>query len=257
MHEGAAPAERSAGRGSVQSIGKAFVLLETMAENATPIGISQLSALSGIPLPTVHRLVRTLTELGYLRQDRSRRYVLSLRLIPLGDSSKRTLTLFARPRLADLVDELGESANLATLDGDQIVYLAQVPSRYAVRMFTEIGRRIDAHSTAVGKAIMAGLPTGTVLQLLKRTGMPSRTDATITDPDRFVAQLATVARQGYALDDGEQETGVRCVAVAVNNTPMRLAISISGPETRMTDDVVQRAVPLLTEAARQLSADLG
>jgi IclR family acetate operon transcriptional repressor len=227
-----------------------------MAENATPIGVSQLSALSGIPLPTVHRLVSTLTELGYLRQERSRRYVLSPRLIRLGDSSERTLTLFARPRLTGLVDELGETANLAMLDGDQIVYLTQVPSRYSVRMFTEIGRRMDPHCTAAGKAIMAGLPPGSALGILKRTGMPSHTETTITDPDRFITQLAEVTRRGYALDEGEQENGVRCIAVAVHDTPVRLAISLSGPANRMTDELLHRAVPLLTEAARGLSADL-
>lgn len=227
-----------------------------MADNATPIGISQLSTLSGIPLPTVHRLVRTLMELGYLRQDRSRRYVLSPRLIGLGDSSQRTLTVFARPHLTHLVDELDETANLTMLDGDQIVYLTQVPSRHSVRMFTEIGRRMDAHCTAAGKAIMAGLPKGRILPILKRTGMASHTENTITDPDRFIAQLAVVARQGYAIDDGEQELGVRCVAVRVPDTPVRLAISISGPVTRMTDELLHQAVPLLTDAARELSADL-
>lgn len=227
-----------------------------MADNATPIGISQLSTLSGIPLPTVHRLVRTLMELGYLRQDRSRRYVLGPRLIRLGDSSQRTLTVFARPRLTHLVDELDETANLTMLDGDQIVYLSQVPSRHSVRMFTEIGRRMDAHCTAAGKAIMAGLPKGRILPILKRTGMASHTENTITDPDRFIAQLAVVARQGYAIDDGEQELGVRCVAVRVDDTPVRLAISISGPVTRMTDELLHQAVPLLTDAARELSADL-
>jgi IclR family acetate operon transcriptional repressor len=227
-----------------------------MADNATPIGISQLSAMSGIPLPTVHRLVRTLTDLGYLRQDRSRRYVLSPRLIRLGDSSERTLTLFARPHLTHLVDELGETANLAMLDGDQIVYLTQVPSRYSVRMFTEIGKRVDAHCTAAGKAIMAGLPAGSALRLVKRTGMPSHTANTITDPDRFAAELAVVARQGYAVDEGEQEIGVRCVAVATRDTPVRLAISVSGPTTRMTDELLQRAVALLTDATRELSAEL-
>ena len=117
---GADATPRAAGRsGSVQSIGRAFGLLETMADHGGIMGLSQLAAESGLPLPTIHRLVRTLVELGYLRQEPSRQYVLGPKLIRLGESSSQMLSLWARPHLATLVDELGESANLAMLDGDR------------------------------------------------------------------------------------------------------------------------------------------
>ncbi|MEU6040802.1 IclR family transcriptional regulator [Actinomadura sp. NPDC047616] len=243
-------------RGGVQSIERAFGLLETLAAHGGMMGLSQLAAASGLPLPTIHRLVRTLVDLGYLRQEPSRQYVLGPKLIPLGESSSRLLSVWARPHLVRLVDELGESANLAMLDGDQIVYVAQVPSRHSMRMFTEVGRRVLPHCTAVGKAIMAGMPGAEVRQILGRTGMPRQTDNTVTDPEVFAAQLEQVAEQGYAVDDGEQEVGVRCVAVAVPDAPSRLALSVSGPAARMTEQVVGKAVPLLQEAARALSHDL-
>ena len=141
--------------GAVQSIGRAFALLELMADAGGTLGLSQLANQSGLPLPTIHRLLRTLVDLGYLRQEPSRQYVLGPRLIRLGDASSRMLSVWARPHLARLVDELGESANLAMLDGDEIVYVAQAPSRHSMRMFTEVGRRVQPHCTAVGKAIMA------------------------------------------------------------------------------------------------------
>src|SRR6201990_359551 len=181
--------EPKARTGSVQSIGRAFSLLELRADAGGSLGLSQLANQSGLPLPTIHRLLRTLVDLGYIRQESSRQYVLGPRLIRLGESSSRMLSVFARPHLARLVDELGESANMAMLDGDQIVYLAQVPSRHSMRMFTEVGRRVLPHCTAVGKAILAGYPETAVRELLSRTGMPKHTDNTITTADAFTTQL--------------------------------------------------------------------
>ena len=242
--------------GGVQSIERAFGLLETMADHGGSMGLSQLAAESGLPLPTIHRLVRTLVHLGYLRQEPSRQYILGPRLIRLGESSSHTLNVWARPHLARLVDELGESANLAMLDGDEIVYVAQVPSRHSMRMFTEVGRRVLPHCTAVGKVLLADMPTDKVRDLLGRTGMPQHTPNTITDPEEMAVALKQIAERGYATDEGEQEIGVCCVAAALPNVPSRLAISVSGPAARMTNELVRRAVPLLKEACAGLSADL-
>jgi IclR family transcriptional regulator, acetate operon repressor len=242
--------------GTVQSIERAFGLLETMADHGGTMGLSQLAAESGLPLPTIHRLLRTLVDLGYLRQDAGRQYVLAPRLIRLGESSGAMLSVWAKPHLDRLVVELGESANLAMLDGDEIVYVAQAQSRRSMRMFTEVGRRVLPHCTAVGKAILAGMPEEQVHDLLRRTGMPQHTEHTITDPDAFAKALRWVDEHGYAIDDEEQEHGVRCVAVAVPDAPTRLGLSVSGPATRMTPAVVERAVPVLRDAAVNLSRDL-
>jgi IclR family acetate operon transcriptional repressor len=250
---GAGPKARSS---SVQSIERAFGLLETMADHGGMMGLSQLATASGLPLPTIHRLLRTLVELGYLRQEPNRQYALGPRLIRLGESSSHMMSVWALPHLARLVDEIGESANLAMLDGDRIVYVAQAPSRHSMRMFTEVGRRVLPHCTAVGKAIMADMAPEDVREVLARTGMPQHTPSTITDPDEFAHALEDTARQGYAIDEGEQEVGVRCVAVAVPDAPARLAISLSGPATRMTEELVDRAVPLLRDAGTKLSQEL-
>ena len=140
--------DKGSGRsGTVQSIERAFGLLETMADHGGTMGLSQLAAESGLPLPTIHRLLRTLVDLGYLRQDASRQYVLAPRLIRLGESSEAMLSVWAKPHLDRLVAELGESANLAMLDGDEIVYVAQAQSRRSMRMFTEPGRRVQPRDT--------------------------------------------------------------------------------------------------------------
>ena len=248
--------ERRARPGGVQSIERAFALLEVMADLGGVAGLSRLAEASGLPLPTIHRLVRTLVDTGYLRQEPSRQYALGPRLIRLGESSARLLSVWARPHLVRLVTELGESANLAMLDGDQVVYVAQAPSAHSMRMFTEVGRRVLPHCTAVGKAMLAEMPADQVSELLDRTGMPGYTPQTITERDTFFEALTKISEQGFAIDESEQEMGVRCVALTVPGGPARLAISLSGPAVRMTEDLVARAVPLIREAGAALARDL-
>ncbi|GAA3724798.1 IclR family transcriptional regulator [Streptomyces tremellae] len=246
----------TAASGGVQSLERAFDLLERMADAGGEVGLSELSASSGLPLPTIHRLMRTLVACGYVRQQANRRYALGPRLIRLGESASRLLGTWARPYLARLVDETGETANMALLDGDEVVYVAQVPSRHSMRMFTEVGRRVLPHSTGVGKALLAHLPGEEVRELLARTGMPAATERTITTPDRFLAALDEVRAAGYAVDDNEQEVGVRCLAVPIPGSPTAAAISISGPAGRVTESATDRIVPVLKEVAAALSAVL-
>ncbi|MFF4016479.1 IclR family transcriptional regulator [Streptomyces sp. NPDC001843] len=242
--------------GGVQSLERAFDLLERMADAGGEVGLSELSASSGLPLPTIHRLMRTLVAGGYVRQQANRRYALGPRLIRLGESASRLLGTWARPHLARLVEETGETANVALLDGDEIVYVAQVPSKHSMRMFTEVGRRVLPHSTGVGKALLADVPDDEVRALLARTGMPAATEKTITTPEGFLAALADVRRQGYAVDDNEQEMGVRCLAVAVPGSPTATAVSISGPAGRVTEAATERIVPVLRQVAAELSRSL-
>ncbi len=250
------PAPRS---GGVQSLTRGFALLEALADAGGRATLSQLAASAGMPMATIHRLVRTLVDLGYVRQEPSRQYTLGPRLMRLGETSSRLLETWARPYLGDLVAATGESANLALLEGDEVVYVAQAQSTRAMRMFTEVGRHVTPHCTAVGKAMLAELAQEApdeVVALVQRTGLPPSTPATITDLDAFLAELDVVGDRGYALDEEEQEVGVRCVAVTVPGAPTRMGMSVSGPVTRMTDDVVAAVVPRLEQAARSLAAEL-
>ena len=244
------------GSDGVQSLDRAFRLLELMAEAGGEVALSRLAEASGMPVSSIHRLVRTLVARGYVRQMPSRRYALGPRLIHLGEIASRALGALARPHLTRLVDALGETTNLAVLDGDGVVYAAQVPSRHSMRMFTEVGRRVPVHCTGVGKVLLAGLTDEDAHGLLARAGMTAQTPRTVTDPSVLVAQLADIRLAGYAVDDGEQEEGVRCVAVPVPGRLPFAAISVSGPEGRLTTDTVPRAVPLLRAAAAALAKDL-
>lgn len=249
--------ERAKGsQGGVQSVERTFELLELMADAGGEVALSDLAESSALPLPTIHRIMRTLVRAGYARQLPSRRYALGPSLIRLGETAGRTLGSWARPYLAELTEATGETSNMAVLDGAQIVYVAQVPSQHSMRMFTEVGRRVDAHATAVGKAVMATMPHDEALQVLDRTGMAPQTERTITDIETMRSELARIREVGYALDDGEQEVGVRCYAVAVPNAPGASAISISGPEARMKRIDTGEVLPLMRRLAGELGADL-
>lgn len=242
---------------SVSSVSKALEILDIVGLGSGETGLSDIAEAAGLPRPTAHRLVRTLVNSGYLRQQPNRRYTLAPRLIPLGHAASAVFGTWSVRVLADLVDDLGETANLAVLDGDQITYVGQSPSPHAMRMYTEVGRRVSAHCRGVGKALLAQLPDATVRTLLRRTGMPAVTPTTITDPETMLAELAEIRRRGYAVDRGEQELGVNCVAVPVPvpaNTTL-MAVSVSGPETRMTPELMNRAVERLVEASEVLSSE--
>jgi IclR family acetate operon transcriptional repressor len=252
-----APRTEESAPGGVQSIARAFSLLELITAAGGELSISELGDRSGLPLPTIHRIIRTLISSGYIIQQPSRRYALGPRLIGLGETASRMLGAWARPRLTELVEAVGETANMAILDGDKAVYIAQVPSRHSMRMFTEVGRRVDLHCTGVGKALLAQLPPATALEIVKQTGMPARTERSITDPGELMEALARVRESGYVIDDGEQEIGVRCVAVPVTGAPSLTTISVSGPETRLSPEVVERVVPHLLGAAAGLGRQFG
>ncbi|OXM51685.1 IclR family transcriptional regulator [Amycolatopsis alba] len=249
-------AEKNGRDGGVQSLQRAFELLEHLADTGGEASLSELATLSGLPMPTIHRLIRTLVDLGYVRQNTNRRYALGARLIRLGENASMQFGSWARPLLAELVDEVGETANLAVLERDEVVYVAQVPSKHSMRMFTEVGRRLLPHGTGVGKAMLAHLPSDDVTALLVRTGMPAYTEHTFTDQDALLRELARIAQQGYALDEAEQELGVRCVAVAVPGAPVPAAVSVSGPSGRLTMEAVERIAPVVQRIATSLGSTL-
>ena len=241
----------------VQSLDRAFLLLEAVADAGGSARLTELAASTGFPLPTIHRIVRSLVAGGYLRQEPSRRYALGPRRIRVGDHAARMLGAWAVPFLAQLVDEIGETSNMAMLEGDEAVYVAQVPSAHSMRMFTEVGRRVSVHSTGVGKALLSRLDDDRVVELLRRAGMPARTPRTITTPEAMLEELARIRERGYAMDDGEQESGVRCVALLVPDAPTSVALSVSGPSSRVTIERMGVVLPVMRRVAEDLSAELG
>jgi IclR family transcriptional regulator, acetate operon repressor len=244
------------GTDGVQSVERAFDLLEALTDPGEARGVSELRRATGLPVATIHRLLATMVARGYVRQDTaSHKYTLGSHLIRLGEAATRHFTRFAHPYLAELMEASGETANLAVFEDGQVAYVAQVPSRHhRVRMFTEVGRRVLPHTSGVGKVVLAFRPRAEVETLLARTGLPRRTPRTITELERFLAELDTVARQGYAIDSGEEEVGVRCLAVPVFGIGDSVAaMSVSAPEGRLEAKDIERILPEMLRISAALS----
>ncbi|MEV4893997.1 IclR family transcriptional regulator [Nonomuraea sp. NPDC055795] len=239
---------------SVQSVDRALDVLEALAEHGGEAGLSEIAARTGLPYGTIHRLLQTLLSRGYVRQESDRRYALGGGLVRLGGVAERMVGVWAQPYLTRMVELSGETANLAVLEGDFIVYVAQVPSPRRLRMFAEVGRRVLPHSTAVGKVLLADRATDEALSLFERTGMPRKTANTITDPQAMLAELDRVRVRGYAMDLGEEELGVHCLAVPVQDgNRVVAAMSVSGPAERI--DALDRDE--LATGMRKIAAAFG
>ena len=237
--------------GGVQSLHRALDVLEGLAAAGGTASLSDVATACGLPLPTVHRLASTLADRGYLRRLPDRRYCLGSRLVPLGAEAHALLGERAMPVLRVLAGLTGESANLAVLTQGRAEYVSQAQGRHAMRIFTEVGNRVELYCTGVGKALLAVLPPERASQLIAAADLVARTPATITDPAALHAELDLIRVRGYALDEGEMEAGVRCVAVGIGGA-VPMAVSVSGPAARMTDALVEVALGGLRTAAAQL-----
>lgn len=245
----------------VRSVARALTLLETLAA-AEELGIVELSARTGLGLATCHRLLKTLIRTGYASQSpESGRYLLGYKVFQLA-SRPRELTdhlllVHGRPILRNLMHTSGETANLAVPEDLYARFVAQVPSRAAVRMVTVIGNRVPMYGTALGKVILAHSDPDFFKQVVS-AGMPALTSQTIVDAERLALILGQIRHEGVAVDQEEFEDGLTCVAAPVfdHRGSIVAAISISGPSGRMS-----RALPQLRElvAAKgeNLSGKLG
>ena len=243
------------GSGGVQSVGRAFEILEVIAAQGGELSLSEIAASVGLPAPSAHRLLRTLVSLGYLRQETSRRYALAPRLIRLGEAAAKQFGAWGYPVLIGLMEAIGESANMAILDGSNAIYVAQVAGRHSMRMFTEVGRRVPLHATGVGKALLTQLPDDEIIRLARhwRACPPSRRTPSPTPP----SCCRTCAPAGSAATPST--TASRRSACPASPSPCRArptptAISISAPTPRMTPDVVREAAAALRDAAATMAA---
>lgn len=235
-----------------QSVERAFRLLEAIAAADGRTNLREVSSASGLPAPTAHRLIRTLSAQGYVRHTSQRGYSVGPPLIRMGQVARQAIGGWAQAELSRLASILGESVSLAILDGDMVLYAARAEPDHALHMLIEVGQRLHAHCTGAGKAILAQLPPREARRIAARTGMPQLTEKTLRGPDALIAALDVVRMRGFASEDGERELGVKCLAVPVPRAPVPAAISLSGPDTRVDDAFTAHAVPLLRAAALRI-----
>lgn len=243
----------------VQSLERALDILEVLGHSEGELGVSEIGLSVGLANGTVHRLLSTLTQRGYARQVLdNRKYTLGPRAITLASSARGRLGPLARPFLRELMEVSQESANLAALDRNSVVYIEQAPAPRMVRMFTEPGNRVSPHASGTGKVLLAYQPPEAVPAILGRGELTRFTSSTITDMGQLREELDRIREQGYAMDSEEIEEGVRCVAAPVYGAEGKVvaAISISGPAGRLDGARLEKIIPHIKRIADEFSKSL-
>jgi DNA-binding IclR family transcriptional regulator len=255
--------EKKRKNNGVRSVERVLNILEVLAEDrGCPKGITEISQKTGLGKSTVHRLINTVQAKGYVDQDKiTDKYKLGLKLVELGNLIVVNMEIrtVARPYLEELMKEAQQTIHMAILHDNYIVYIDKVENTGSIRMASYIGLRGYIHCTALGKAITAFLPEEEVMAILEVTGMPRKTNNTITSPIEFKDHLAEVRRRGYAVDDIENEDKIRCIATPIFNHEGKpiAAVSISGTVLHVTVDRVADLAKVLLEKTQKISASLG
>jgi DNA-binding IclR family transcriptional regulator len=246
----------------VQSIERAFAIVEEVARHREGVRLGELSRRVGLHTSTTFHLVKTMLLLGYLRQmPDDKTYRLGTPLFRLAASclDEVEMTAIARPILEDLSVATGESSHFAIRSGDDIVVLARTAGSGAFQFMDRVGAVRPAHCTALGKILLAALDESQLEGFLARRPPVPFTPRTITDPERLAAEIAAVRRSGIACDDGEFNAEARCVAVPVHDFTgeVRGAIGISGAVWRLSLQALEEKSRLVRSAAARMSAEFG
>ena len=249
-------------RSGVQSLGRAFSILEEVARHREGIGLAELSKLVGLHNSTTFHLAKTMVSLGYMRQERdSKRYRVGRPLFALAASALDEIEMvnLATPVLEDLSRETGESGHFAVRMGDSVVVIARTSGPGAFQLTDRVGVVRPAHCTALGKIILASLRPDQLKRFLERVELKPSTPKSITEASVLLREIAEIRRSAVAIDDGEFNAEVRCIAVPVYNFTGDVigALGISGPIWRMSDQVLKSRAKLVQAAAQRLSAEFG
>lgn len=238
---------------------KAIGLFEQLAASPTPMGISELAALTKLQRSNVHRILKTFVALGYVRQRPDQLYEATLRVWEMGTRIIERIDVrsVARAELVALVKESGESVHLSRLEALEVLYLDKIDSDNPVRAYTQIGGRAPAYCTATGKVLLAH-DAETAAAVAAR-GLVKHTPRTITHATALRRELAGIREQGFSINSGEWREHVAGLAAPVfdHRGELVAAIGISGPIERLKPKVLRSFAPAVMAAAARTSRALG
>lgn len=247
----------------VQSLDRAFGLIEALSLSPDGMLLMELSAVTGLHKSTAHRLLAALIGLGYVKkEDATNKYRLTLKLFELSGRVVDNIDVLeiAKAPLEQLRNTTQEAVHLVVREGIDIVYVHKVDSRNSsIRMFSRIGMRRPLYCTAVGKSILATMPDEEIIRIWEKSDIKRYTEHTIVELSALFRELDSVRRLGYALDNEENELGVRCIGAAVLDYTGRgkAALSISAPIAHMTDARIAALAPDILATRDAISAELG
>ncbi len=247
-------------RSGILVLHKTLDLLETIRETHSGLCLSDLARAVGLPKPTAYRIIATLEGRGYLSRSSAGQYQMTRKLFDLqqNESEEQALMRVAPKMMEKLVGSCRETVNLGILDASEVVVISTLESPQSIRMTSKVGNRRYLHSTALGKVLLSGLTEKEVDRLIRIQGLPKLMPRTITTRSALSTELALIRKQGYAVDNEENEPGCRCLAAPIVGHDGRIvaALSISAPIFRMDMSRARSLVPELADACRMISGSL-
>jgi IclR family acetate operon transcriptional repressor len=241
---------------SIRAVDRVLDVLDVLRARPRGASLAQVATAAGLPRSSAFRYLATLEAREYVERDAGNGVYRLGSAFPGESPRLRMLSAVARPLLEELRDRFHETINLAVLDGNSVAYLDVLESPMAIRFAARAGVRDHVHSTALGKALAAQLRDDDVRRVLAAEGMTAVTPRTITDPEEFLRQLALARKRGFAVDNGENEEGGRCVAVPLPLEGVRAAISLSAPAFRFSLERVEPVAAALIQTAQNVVRQL-
>lgn len=245
----------------ITSLQRGLQLLALFAKSDEGLTASQVVKLSGLPVSTVHRFLVNLERAGFLTYDDAMGYQLGIACIGLGQAALARLDIrrAGLPYLQEINRETRETVHLTVLHGISAVYVEKLDSPEPLRIHSKIGRSVSLHSTAVGKILLAYLPTSEQSELLEKIEFHRYTPNTVGSIPELRVQLERVRRQGHACDMEENEAHIRCIAAPVwdHTGAVSASLSVTGPAVRMPIARLRRLAPLVSETGLKISRELG
>ncbi len=247
------------GKNPIQVTDRLFLVLETLAETG-PASLAELTHRIDLNKSTIHRLLSSLICVGYVQQDaESGKYSLSNKLLTLSARILSHMDILdeVRPYLKQLSMDTRETVHFVELDGHEAVYICKEEAYMnAIRMASKVGIRIPLYCSGVGKAILADMTDEDIRRIWEASAVRQLTPHTIIDYDLFFREIQEVREKGFAVDNEENEAGVRCIAAGLPNYKgiTRYAFSVSAPAARMDDERTEKIARMVLETRRKILA---
>jgi DNA-binding IclR family transcriptional regulator len=246
---------------SVQTLERALDIIELLAIARPSLGVTSIGSRLSLHKSTVHRLLKALEGRGYVEKDAEGRYSLGLKLLELSSQRLNQLELKteASPILRSLAARVQTAVHLAILRGSDAVYIEKIEPVSNIRMYSQIGKRIPAYCSALGKVLCADKGEAELAAMADGFAFESFTPNTIDNPSAFILEVARMRERGYAIDDEEHEAGIRCIAAPIRDYTGRIiaALSVSGPSELVRRDRDDEIGAMALEAALEISLRMG
>ncbi|MDW0116193.1 IclR family transcriptional regulator [Sporosarcina thermotolerans] len=246
----------------VQSVDRALRILELLKENPSGQGVTEVANALEVAKSTAHRLLLSLERHGYVQKvGRESTYRLGLKFIEMNYFVVKHLNIveIAKPIIEKLSKDTGEIVHLVMLDNQQVVYIDKVDNQSSIRIYSQVGRRAPLYCTAVGKSILAYRNEEEVLEYIDQVSFKRFTEHTFVNGEDLIKELHAIKKRGFSYDNEEHELGIRCVAAPIFDYTgeVQYAISVTGPENRMTDEILKSTIPKLLETVEEISIKMG